>query len=301
MNRQPLVKKVRGKKYYLKMNYAQRFQHFILMFTFILLVLTGFPLKFYYYPWAESLMGFLGGPEVTSVIHRICGVIMVGLFFYHWYYLFKCLFKYYILPAKRRKSLSLKGIIKFVYYSPMFPRLKDIKDVKDFLKYVFFITDEKPKHERFHWREKFDYWAVFWGIPILGLTGAILWFETYAVKLIPGWAVNVSFIAHSDEALLAAAVILIWHMYNAHVNYDKFPMSPLFLTGYLPEDIMKHEYYLEWERLEKMAEEDPEIVFDVDDYKERKRREMEKQFDVNMEAVDDVDGYGDSSDSNLRG
>jgi len=300
MTNQPLIKIAKGKKYYLKMNYAQRVQHFILMSTFILLVLTGFPLKFYYYPWAESLMRFFGGPEVTAVIHRICGVTMVALFFYHWYYLFKNLFKYYILPAKKKKAFSISGMLKFIYYSPMFPRIKDLKDVKDFLKYVFFISDEKPKHERFHWREKFDYWAVFWGIPLLGLTGAILWFETYATKIMPGWAVNVSFIAHSDEALLAAAVILIWHMYNAHVNYDKFPMSPLFLTGYLPEEIMKHEYYLEWERLEKMAEQNPDIVFNVDSYKQRKKEELEKQFDVNMEAVDELSD-DNSSDTNSRG
>lgn len=300
MTKQPLIKIVKGKKYYLKMNYSQRVQHFILMSTFILLVLTGFPLKFYYYPWAESLMGFLGGPEVTAVIHRICGVTMVALFFYHWYYLFKNLFRYYILPAKKKKAFSVSGMLKFIYYSPMFPRIKDLKDVKDFLKYVFFISDEKPNHERFHWREKFDYWAVFWGIPLLGLTGAILWFETYATKIMPGWAVNVSFIAHSDEALLAAAVILIWHMYNAHVNYDKFPMSPLFLTGYLPEEIMKHEYYLEWERLEKMAEQNPDIVFNVDSYKRRKKEELEKQFDVNMEAVEELSD-DNSSDTNSRG
>lgn len=300
MTKQPLIKIVKGKKYYLKMNYAQRVQHLILMSTFILLILTGFPLKFYYYPWAESLMGFFGGPEITAVIHRICGVTMVTLFFYHWYYLFKNLFKYYILPAKKKKAFSISGMLKFIYYSPMFPRIKDLKDVKDFLKYVFFISDEKPKHERFHWREKFDYWAVFWGIPLLGLTGAILWFETYATKIMPGWAVNVSFIAHSDEALLAAAVILIWHMYNAHVNYDKFPMSPLFLTGYLPEEIMKHEYYLEWERLEKMAEQNPDMIFNVDSYKRRKKEELEKQFDVNMEAVDELND-DNSSDTNSRG
>jgi len=207
-------------------------------------------------------MNFFGGPEVTTIIHRVAGVTMVLLFFYHWYYLFRNLYIYYIKPSLEKKTFSFKGMIKFIYFSPMFPRYKDLIDLVDFVKYALFFTDEKPKHERFHWREKFDYWAVFWGIPVLGLTGWILWFESLSTRIFPGWVVNISFIAHSDEALLAASVILIWHMYNAHVNYDKFPMSPLFLTGYLPEEIMKHEYELEWERINKLVEKYPQFQED---------------------------------------
>lgn len=292
MDKHYLIKIVNGKKYYLKLTAAQRYQHFILMTTFILLVLTGFPLKFHYYGWAKSLMAALGGPGVTTVVHRLAGVTMVGLFFYHWYYLFKSLYRFYIKPSIQKKCFSVKGLIKFIYYSPMFPRMKDLKDVSDFLKYVFFITDEKPKHERFHWREKFDYWAVFWGIPVLGLTGAILWFETYASHYLPGWAINISFIAHSDEALLAAAVILIWHMYNAHVNYDKFPMSPLFLTGYLPEEIMKHEYYIEWERINKLVQKNPELLFDVDAYKKSKSELFQEQVFAYEDTVKGIQGGG---------
>lgn len=224
----PLIKIVGNQKYYLKLTPGQRYQHFILMTTFIMLILTGFPLKFYYYGWAKTMIKLFGGLTVTTVIHRVAGVTMVGLFFFHWYYLFRNLFKYYIIPNYRNNSFSVKGMLKFIYYSPMFPRVKDFIDFIDFIKYVLFITDEKPKHERFHWREKFDYWAVFWGIPVLGFTGWVLWFESASTKYLPGWVVNISYIAHSDEALLAAAVILVWHMYNAHVNYDKFPMSPLF-------------------------------------------------------------------------
>lgn len=269
MNCLPLVKIKGSQKYYLKLSHGQRYQHFILMTTFILLILTGFPLKFYYYDWAKTIMKFMGGPEVTTIIHRAAGLTMVGLFFFHWYYLFRNLFKYYLIPSLSKKSFSFKGMMKFIYYSPMFPRVKDIKDFIEFLKYALFITDEKPKHERFHWREKFDYWAVFWGIPVLGFTGWILWFETLSTQYFPGWVINISLIAHSDEALLAASVILVWHMYNAHVNYDKFPMSPLFLTGYLPEDIMKHEYYLEWERINELVKKFPELQVNDDEYKQR--------------------------------
>lgn len=100
---------------------------------------------------------------------------------------------------------------------------------------------------------------------------------------------NVSFIAHSDEALLAAAVILIWHMYNAHVNYDKFPLSPLFITGYLPEEIMKHEYYQEWERMENVVSRNPDLMVDVDEYKQMKKRLIEEQVSTYVSEMKEMD------------
>lgn len=264
MRRMPLIKIKNGEKHYLKITPNQKRQHFLLMTTFLLLVLTGFPLKFHYYGWAAPIIEFFGGLTVTRIIHRICGLLMVWLFFYHWYYMVKNIFNYYVIPARRTNSFSWKELVLFMYYSPMCPRKKDGKDIADFVKFAMFFTDERPKHERFHWREKFDYWAVFWGIPVLGITGLFLWFPVWATSFMPGWAVNISYIAHSDEAMLAVSVIFIWHMYNAHVNYDKFPMSPLFITGYLPEDLMKHEYYVEWARINHIVEKDPALMVDID-------------------------------------
>ncbi len=264
MKKTPLIKIVRGEKYYLKITAGQKIQHYILAATFILLVCTGFPLRFYYYEWAGAVIRFLGGLNTTRAVHRAAGTAMVVLFFYHWFYLFKNIMGYYIIPAKKDGSFSWRELILFIYYSPMFPRKKDLEDVVDLIKYVTFLTYERPKHERFHWKEKFDYWAVFWGIPVLGITGIIPWFPEWATSFLPGWAVNISFIAHSDEAILAVSVIFIWHMYNAHVNYDQFPMSPLFVTGYLPGHLMKEEYYLEWARINRIAASDPSRIVDMD-------------------------------------
>jgi cytochrome b subunit of formate dehydrogenase len=257
---EPLVKIVNGERYYLKLPKHFRYEHYILALTFILLCLTGLPLKFFYYGWAKSLINTLGGIHATRLIHRISGVTMVALFFYHIYEQIARLLTTYVIPALKTSSFSWKEMGKVIYYAPTFPRWKDIKDFIDFVKFATFISNSRPKHERFHWREKFDYWAVFWGIPILGITGVVLWFPVQFTHYIPGWLINLSFIAHSDEALLAVSVILVWHMYNAHLNYDKFPMSPLFMTGYLPEDIMKHEYYLEWERINHLVSKNPSLA-----------------------------------------
>jgi len=79
----------------------------------------------------------------------------------------------------------------------MFPRWKDVNRYYRFLKYALFITNEKPKHERFHWREKVDYLAdAAWGIPLLGVTGVFLWNPEWATSFLPGWAITMSYIAH---------------------------------------------------------------------------------------------------------
>jgi len=283
--RKPLIKIQNGEKHYLKLTSNQKLQHYILMTTFIFLVLTGFPLKFHYYPWAGATIDFLGGLTVTRTLHRISGVIMVALFFYHWLYLFKNIYSYYVGPARKTGTFSWKELGLFLYYSPMCPRKKDWDDIVDFVKFAFFFTDERPKHERFHWREKFDYWAVFWGIPVLGITGIFLWFPVFASSFMPGWAVNISYIAHSDEAMLAVSVIFIWHMYNAHVNYDKFPMSPLFITGYLPEDLMKHEYYVEWARINKLVATDPSLMVDMDAAKANEKISSEEKLRLVREQI----------------
>ncbi|PLX71683.1 MAG: hypothetical protein C0602_00350 [Denitrovibrio sp.] len=285
MRKMPLIKIKNGEKHYLKMTVGQKYQHYILMTTFIILVLTGFPLKFHYYPWAGSTIDFLGGLVVTRTLHRIAGVIMCALFFYHWYYLFRNTYQYYIGPARKTGTFSWKELGLFIYYSPMCPRKKDWDDIVDFVKFAFFFTDERPKHERFHWREKFDYWAVFWGIPVLGITGIFLWFPVFAASFLPGWAVNISYIAHSDEAMLAVSVIFIWHMYNAHVNYDKFPMSPLFITGYLPEDLMKHEYYVEWARINKVVDKDPALMVDLDAEKANEAISSEEKLQIIRDQI----------------
>jgi cytochrome b subunit of formate dehydrogenase len=285
MRKLPLIKIKNGEKYYLKITGNQKIQHYFIMSTFLILVATGFPLKFHYYGWAGATIDFFGGLHVTRTLHRIAGVTMVAQFFYHWYYLFKNIFHYYVTPARKTGTYSTKELLQFMYYSPMCPRKKDWDDIVDFVKFVTFISDERPHHERFHWREKFDYWAVFWGIPVLGITGAFLWFPVWATSFLPGWAINISYIAHSDEAMLAVSVIFIWHMYNAHVNYDKFPMSPLFITGYLPDHLMKHEYYVEWARINKITENDPSLIADLDAEKKAQELSYEQKLQIIRDQI----------------
>jgi cytochrome b subunit of formate dehydrogenase len=289
MNTKPLIKIYKGERYYLKLTGNQRLQHFVLMITFTVCATTGMALKYYYTGWAQKLASLCGGPLNMGMVHKLSGLVMVSLFIYHLYYIGRQLGTLYIRPARTAGEFSFKGLARYIYYSPVFPRLEDLMDIKDMFKYYLFLSDKPPRHQRFYWREKLDYLAVFWGINMLGITGLILWKKGILMPYLPDWAFSIATIAHSFEALLATADIIIWHMYNAHMNYDKFPASPLFLTGYLPESIMKHEYVLEYNRMNKIVDEHPQLVFDEDKWrKDEEARNMERYKEA-MEYMDTIE------------
>ncbi len=72
--------------------------------------------------------------------------------------------------------------------------------------------------------------AIFWGIMMIGVSGLILWFPEYATIILPGWAINVAAIIHSDEALLAAGFIFTIHFFHTHMRPEKFPMDTIIFT-----------------------------------------------------------------------
>ena len=107
----------------------------------------------------------------------------------------------------------------------------------------------RPRFGRYTYWEKFDYFAVFWGMFIIGLTGLLLWFPEFFTIIIPGQAVNVATIIHSDEALLAVGFIFTVHFFNTHFRLDKFPMDKVIFTGRVTLDELKYDKPREYEQL----------------------------------------------------
>jgi cytochrome b subunit of formate dehydrogenase len=165
-----------------------------------------------------------------------------------------------MMPLKKAGELSLGRILKVLVTQPLVPNLKDAKDIRDLLKYLLFFTNKRPEGDKFTWKEKFDYWAPFWGMVIIGLSGLVLWNKELATQIIPGEAINFSLIAHSDEALLAALFLFIWHWYNVHFSMSVFPMGTVFITGYLPEELMVEEHYEYYVQVMKEAGLEHEIL-----------------------------------------
>ncbi len=221
---------------YLRLTVAQRLQHAALALSFSGLVLSGMPLRYADIVWVRQLYLFLGGMVVMRVVHRVCGVIMIATWIWH---------TIYLLYRWKKAGFSLNSWT-------MFPTRKDFRDFFATALYYLHLTNELPKYDRFHFKEKFDYFAVYWGMPIMVLSGLVLWFPVALGNILPETAVSAALIAHSDEAVLAFLAIVMWHLYNTHFHPERFPMNPVWLTGTLTEEEMARDHPLELERLKAL-------------------------------------------------
>jgi cytochrome b subunit of formate dehydrogenase len=214
----------------LRFDVHQRLQH-VLMFTSLMtLVITGWPLKAAGVGVSRHLAGALGGVENLGVIHRVAAVVMLLACVYHLGYLT-------LLAARKQLQFDIV------------PGPQDLKDIAANIRYYLGLQPEPPKFGRFTYFEKFDYWAVFWGIFIIGGSGLVLWFPVKATAILPSWVVNIAFIAHSDEALLALMYLFIFHFYMVHLRPAIFPMSWVWVDGKMSLAEYRHEHALDFARI----------------------------------------------------
>ena len=230
--------KIKGKQLYIRrFSKRNRITHIFVIVSFIMLALTGMMLKFAYMTWAKFLADLVGGAAVAGAIHRFAAVITFGYFIFHVVSLLKIKFK---------KGIKVSKYI-FSSNSLMFNR----KDIKDFWASIKWFTGigPRPNYGRWTYWEKFDYFAVFWGVVVIGSTGLMLWFPEYFTKILPGWLINVAQIIHSDEALLAVGFIFTIHFFNTHLRPESFPMDTVIFTGYVPLEEYKADRPHEYEQL----------------------------------------------------
>jgi cytochrome b subunit of formate dehydrogenase len=133
----------------------------------------------------------------------------------------------------------------------------------------FFGRGPRPRYGRYTYWEKFDYFAVLWGVIIIGSTGLLLWFPETFTYVIPGWLINVATIVHSDEALLAVAFIFTIHFFNTHFRPDKFPMDPVIFTGRMTVAELKRDKPREYEDLVARGELEQYLVDPIPEQLER--------------------------------
>jgi formate dehydrogenase subunit gamma len=98
---------------------------------------------------------------------------------------------------------------------------------------------------RSNFEQKFTYWFFFFGIGIMVISGLILWFPLVWTRFFPGGIVPAARLAHSDEAVVAAIFLVIWHFY--HVHFERLNLS--IFTGRLNEREMRSYHAQEFERL----------------------------------------------------
>ncbi|HOV74007.1 MAG TPA: cytochrome c3 family protein [Candidatus Hydrogenedentes bacterium] len=225
-----------------------RQMHFVLILTFFGLALTGMALKFSYMPWAQTLSQILGGFRSMGTIHRFCAVVMIITFLVH---------LAVIYDRKRTGGATWRSLL--FGEDSLVPNLRDLREMIQTFKW-FLRMGPRPEYGKWTYWEKFDYFAVFWGIAIIGSTGMILWFPEWFTHVLPGWFVNVATIIHSDEALLAVGFIFTIHFFNTHFRPEKFPMDMAMFTGRTPIEELKRERPGYYRELEESGELEKRIV-----------------------------------------
>jgi cytochrome b subunit of formate dehydrogenase len=222
---------------YIRFSRLNRALHILMIVSFISLALTGMSLKFSYTGWAWVISRFFGGFESAGYVHRAAALLMFGVFITH------------VIDVSRRKRREGKTWRKFIFGpDSMLFTWRDAREAWGSIKW-FLGFGPRPQYGRWTYWEKFDYFAVFWGIFVIGSTGLMLWFPEVFTRLLPGWLINVATIVHSDEALLATGFIFTVHFFNTHLRPEKFPMDTVVFTGRMPVEELKRDKPSEYAEL----------------------------------------------------
>jgi len=220
--------------------------HAVVIVSFLLLAATGLPLKFHDSSWAQVLSRAFGGVGATSWLHRLAALVTFGYFLFHFADL-----------VRRRFVDGERGLLWG--WKSMLPRKKDFQDLWANLRY-FLYRGQRPALDRWSYWEKFDYFAVFWGVVIIGGSGLLLWFPTFFTRFLPGWALNAAAVVHSDEALLAVGFIFVFHFFHTHLRPQAFPLDPVIFLGAMPLARFEEERPEEYRRMVEEGTLDQHLV-----------------------------------------
>ncbi len=233
-------------KHFQRFSLPWRIMHLLLALGVMVLVLTGMTVLYADSFWAPTVMKLIGGPEVAAVLHRIGALTFIGVFVAHLLAITYCILR----NCKTWTWFGSRSLL---------PNWQDFRDAAGMFRW-FFGRGPRPVFDKWAYWEKFDYWAPFWGLTIVGVSGLMMWFPEITASFLPGWAFNVATIVHGEEAFLAAVFLFTVHYFNSHFRPDKFPQDISMFTGAIPLEEYKHEHKLEYERLVKSGELDKYLV-----------------------------------------
>jgi formate dehydrogenase gamma subunit len=230
---------------YLRWTRAERWQHWLVAASFVLLAVTGFALKYPESWWARPFMGIETRFAVRGILHRMAAVIYSVVAVLHLAY----------LASTSRGRETFKAL--------MF-RWSDVTDVLRNLGWLAGRRREPADYDHFSYAEKAEYWALVWGTLVMGLTGAGLWFEEVTLRFLPLLGIQILTTIHLYEAWLATLAILVWHFYAVIFNPIVYPLNTSMVTGWISRHHMALEHGRELERLDaaealETEEPDPEV------------------------------------------
>lgn len=232
MNRQnnqaerPAPKMVQIERTFQRFTLGQRWEHVLLLVSFSVLLLTGLPQKYRAAAWSQQILSTPERLKTIQQIHHIAAIFLTAEVIYH-------LGRVIYLLVRRR----LPG--------NMLPTWQDVLDAWQMIKYLLFISKEKPTFGKYNIEQKVTYWFLFFGIGIMIISGFIIWFPIAVTYVLPGGVVPAAKLAHSTEAIVAGIFVVIWHVYHVHI--ERLNLS--IFTGRLSEQEMRTYHSDEYERL----------------------------------------------------
>lgn len=239
-------------------------QHILAFSTFLTLAATGLPLHFSDAAWASVLISLLGGADTARLIHRIAATLMVVGSVYH-----------ILTIVGGTLQKLLRGT--FDYKRTQIPRLKDLFDLVNDIKYFMGMRPQRPKMGKFMYKQKLHYLAIVWGNTVLITAGSALLFPETAARVfpkligmlpggladfvtkvvanlapLPAFFQDFARLMHVDEAVMALIVLAFWHLTNVHLVPGRFPMQWTFLTGKITREHQIEEHF--WEYINQLNE-----------------------------------------------
>ncbi len=243
---------IRDDEVFPRMNLAERLQHVLLIVSMGTLMLTGLPLVFSEFKIFKSIFAYGSAFYIRGVLHRVAAVVLIVNIVFHVFYT--------IFTPRGRGN-----------FKEILPKFRDVKDAwglfwhnvgitrflnkqgvgtKFFAKHPGLLFEKEPEFGRYNFIEKFEYWALGWGSFVMIASGFFMWQVELSLRFFPLWVHDIFIIVHGYEAMLAFLSVIIWHMYNVHLNPEVFPMSKVWLNGRITGKELRLLHPLEYEKIQ---------------------------------------------------
>jgi cytochrome b subunit of formate dehydrogenase len=220
-----------------RMRMDEVWQHTLLMISFIILVISGFALRFSEGWISTFFFGWEGGFELRGIIHRAAAMLFAATVLWHMVFL---------ITSKRRGRNFIRD---------MWPMLSDFREFWHRILFNLGRRPTGPQFGRFSYVEKAEYWALVWGTLVMITTGLLLWFDNWFIQFLPKGVLDVALVIHYWEAWLATLAIVVWHLYSVVFSPHVYPMNPSWLTGNMPEEMYRQEHPAHADKARKETEE----------------------------------------------
>jgi cytochrome b subunit of formate dehydrogenase len=189
-----------------------RVAHGLLAASFLVLVYTGFALKYPESWWSAPLLQWEDQFGLRGGLHRLAAIVMLAAAALH---------AGHLVVSRRARACIAK----------MWPGRGDYRELANKVAWFAGRREHPPIAPSVGYAEKMEYLAVVWGTLVMALTGFALWFETLMLRWFPSWFLDLATVVHLYEAILASLAILVWHFYFVIFDPVVYPMDPAWLTG----------------------------------------------------------------------